>query len=341
MKTVISARTTFIVLSLLTFGLSLASAQTTNTCVSPLDGGYYSKFTIAEFAEYKQTNEAGAVPIGSNSFYFEAAIALASNLTATAAMVTIPNSGPETMNTNDDRHFSYIVATNSFANLTSAFPDGEYAFIISNNTTSISLPEFTILPNAPTLTNYDAAQAIDATKDFTLSWVPFSGGTAQDYIDVQLSGENGVVFKSGELLCPISLDGTASSVLIPANTLVSNQTYEVEIDFVKVLLLDTNSIPGDALLAGTEAVTLTSVSTSAAQVAALTLSNAALVPGGGIQFDLATTPGVTYTVQFNENLSNPLGWTSLLTTDAVATSLSFTNPPPAGTNAGFYRAFHN
>jgi hypothetical protein len=342
MKAIIPFRTTLVVLTLFTFGLSLASGQTSNTCVSPLDAGGYSKFTIAEFAEYKQTNAAGAVPYGSNSFYFEAVVALATNLAATNATVTIPSSGPQTMNTNDDRHFSYIVATNNFTNLVSAFPDGEYEFIVSNITAQISLPEFTTLPNAPTLTSYTAAQSIDATKDFTLNWVPFSSGTTRDYIDVQLTGQSGTVFKSGQYLCPVSLDGTATSVLIPANTLETNQIYSAEIDFVKVLLLDTNSTPGIGLLAGTEAVTLTFVSTSTtAQIPPPVLGNAALLPGGGIQFDLVTTPGVTYTVQFSSDLSNPAAWSSLLVTDAVSTSVTFSNGPPAGTNTGFYRAFHN
>jgi len=342
LKTIKPVRAAACVLSLFTFGLSLASGQTSNTCVSPLDAGDYSKYSIIEFAEYSQTNADDAFPIGTNSFYFEAAIGLATNLTASAATVTIPNSGLQTMKMLDSRHFYFTARTNSFANLTSAFADGDYAFIISNSSTSVLLPEgTTTLPNAPTLTNYAATQAINATNDFTLSWVPFSGGGPQDYIDVQLVDQFGdTVFKSGEFGCPVSLDGTASSVLIPANTLATNQTYYTEIEFVKVLLLNTNS-PGVALLAGTEAVTLTSISTAAGQVSAPVLSNAAVLPGGGIRFDLATTPGVTYTIQFNQDLSNPTGWTPLLTTDAVATSLAFTNPPPAGTNGGYYRAFHN
>jgi hypothetical protein len=95
-------------------------------------------------------------------------------------------------------------------------------------------------------------------------------------------------------------------------------------------------MPGDALLVGTEAVTITSVSTSPGQITPLVLANAALLPGGGIQFDLATTPGVTYSIQFNENLSDPAGWTSLIVTNAASSSVTFTNTPPTS-NAGFYR----
>jgi len=306
MKAVMSFRAATYVLSLLSFGLSLASGQTSNTCVSPLDSDNYSKFTIVEFAEYTQTNADGAFPIDSNSFAFEAVISLATNMTATAATVSIPDIGPQMMRTTDFRTFSYFVITNSFSNLAAAYPGGDYTFIISNNQTLVTWPEGATLPNAPTLTNYAATQTIDATKDFTLSWVPFSGGSPQDYIDVQLSDQFGEkVFKSGEFECPDSLDGTASSVLIPANTLVTNQTYDTEIDFIKVYLLNTNS-PPVALLAGTEAVTLTSVSTSAAGVAPLILSNAALVPGGGIQFDLATTPGVT--TLFNSTIISAIPW---------------------------------
>jgi hypothetical protein len=343
MKAFKSAKAAAGVLVLFAFGSGLARAQAGNNCVSPLDGGLYSKYTVVEFAEFSQTNADSPVPYGSNSFYFEAAIGLSTNMTATAAMVTIPNSGPETMRMTDSSHFLYVAATNNFANLASAFPSGsDYSFIISNNTTPILLPAFTNLPNAPTLANYAAAQAIDPAQDFTLSWVPFSGGRTQDYIDVELiSQTSGTVFKSGEFGCPISLDGTASSVIIPANTLVTNEIYDAEITFVKVLLLDTNSVPGDAFLAGTEVVTLTTVSTSPAQVSPLVLSNPAWLPGGGIRFDLATTPGVTYSVQFTEDLSDPTGWSTVLVSNAAGTSISFTNNSPSGTNAGFYRASQN
>jgi hypothetical protein len=90
-------------------------------------------------------------------------------------------------------------------------------------------------------------------------------------------------------------------------------------------------------------LTLASIATtgSAASNPPLVLSNAALLPGRGVSFDFPTAPGVTYTIQFNPDLSNPSGWTPLLISNAIATSLAFTNPPPAGANPGFYRAFHN
>lgn len=75
--------------------------------------------------------------------------------------------------------------------------------------------------------------------------------------------------------------------------------------------------------------------------AALVLMNSTMLPGGQFRFDLATQPGHAYTIEFNEGLSNAAGWTPLFTTNASAYLLSFTNMPPVGTSAGFYRAIVN
>jgi hypothetical protein len=347
MKTVIPAKAVFFVAGfcLATFGLGVAPAQTivgsTTNCTSPLNSDFYSKFSVVEAAVYVQTNADGPFLNGSNAFEFAATIALSTNLTASAAVVTVPGQGPSPMRMTDSRHFVLNAVTNAFSNLSSAFPGGDYQFAIFGNTISVPLPAGSSLPNAPGLSGYAADQSIDAAKDFTLSWNPFSGGTARDFISIDLADElSGSNFQSEPFGCPGALDGTESSILIPANTLASNTTYRAEITFVKVLTFDTNSIPGDALLAGTEADTEATISTGPGlgATSAPVLTNAAWLPGRGVRFDLTTTPGLTYTVQFNQDLNNPTGWTPLLTTDAVASLVPFTNSPPSGTTAGYYRA---
>jgi hypothetical protein len=69
--------------------------------------------------------------------------------------------------------------------------------------------------------------------------------------------------------------------------------------------------------------------------------NPMVLSGGNFRFDLSTLSNCTYTVQYNEDLKNPAGWTALLTTNATASFLSFTNMPPLGSKARFYRAYHN
>jgi hypothetical protein len=346
MKTVILARATTIVLSLLTLGLGLARAQITmNTCTNALSSGVFSRFSIIEVASYTQTNASGAFAAVTNAFDFEAVVDLATNLTGESATLTVPGKSAQPMFSFISGEFLFFGETNTAAELTSAYPDGGYAFDItyatSNKITTITVPSGGTLPNAPSLSNYAAAQAIDASADFTLSWVPFSDGGSKDYILVDVNTQSGgLVFQSDSFGCPSALDGTATSILIPANTLVSNQTYKAEIIFINVLYVNTNSTAKVALLSGAETVNETTISTGAgtATTSTLVLTNAAWLSGGAVRFDLATTPGQIYEVQFNEDLSNPSAWSTLLVTDAVSTLLPFTNTPPAGVNAGFYRA---
>jgi len=75
--------------------------------------------------------------------------------------------------------------------------------------------------------------------------------------------------------------------------------------------------------------------------AALTLINAAVLPTGQLRFDLPTEPGYTYTIQFNQDVSNPAGWAPIFSTNATSALLSYTNIPTAGQPAGFFRATHN
>ncbi len=346
MKTAIPARALPCVIAfcLVIFGQGNAPAQTTDTCVSPLNADFFSKYEVIEGAAYVETNAAGTVLSGSNAFAFAAEIILSTNLSASSAVVMLPGQGPTLMKMTDSRHFILGGATNSFTNLTSAFPDGAYEFVVLDNNIEVTLPPGSALPNPPALASYSADQSIDATKNFTLSWNPFNTGGVLDFISVsvtaELTGSN--AFKSQPFGCPGALDGTAASILIPSNTLASNTTYRAEIDFIKVYTFDTNSIPGDALLAGTEADTQATIATGPVLQAAslLVLTNAASLSGGGVRFDLTTTPGVTYTVQFNKDLNNPAGWMPLLVTNAVANLVPFTNGPPVGAAAGYYRAVH-
>jgi hypothetical protein len=345
MKTIISNRGILAVICfcLLEFGQLTAMTQTSNSCVSPLNADFVTKYEIIEAAVYTETNSSGPVPASINSYGFDAIIKLATNLdgTATTAVVTLPGGQPMLMKTQGPTEFIVGAATNAFTNITSSFPNGTYQFLIFNDTISVTLPADAALPNAPALSNYAAAQSIDAGKDFALSWEPFITGGAVDFINVTLVSEtNGAtVFSSDSFGCPGALDGNATSILIPANTMASNTTYRVGIEFVKVYTFDTNSVPNSALLAGTEAETSAIISTASATVAASApvLGNAALLPGGSVRFDVTTTPGLAYTVQFNTNLANPLGWTPLLTNTATGAVLTFTNSPSTGGAAGFYR----
>jgi hypothetical protein len=317
----------------LNFGLGVAQSQT--KCVSPLNDTNYSRYIISEYAEYVQTNAAGPILSGSNAFFFRATVTLKTNLSASDASLTVPGQSSQIMTGTNSGHFSVTVVTNSFSNLSAAYPAGDYIFTISNETTTVDLPEGFAIPNAPGLAAYASAQSINSAQDYTLTWNAFDGGVAKDFISVDIVGDSGSVFDSPDYGCPGALNGTSNSILIPANTLASSTAYRAVIVFTKVLTLDTNTTPSVALEAGTQAETTTSIATAAGG-SDLGFTNLTALPGGSIQFDLTTTPGQTYEIQFNSVLSNPAGWTPLLVTNASTNMVTFTNSPPSG--LGFYRA---
>jgi hypothetical protein len=69
--------------------------------------------------------------------------------------------------------------------------------------------------------------------------------------------------------------------------------------------------------------------------------NPALLPSGQFRFDLPTEPGYTYAIQSKTSLTDPGGWTTLLSNKVTTALLSFTNTPPASAKSAFYRASHN
>jgi hypothetical protein len=316
----------------LCFGPGAAQAQ---TCNAPLSDVHYTKYTVAEAGIYYETNATGPVIAASNAYIFAATVNLKTNYTSTFATLAVPDQGPQPMKDENSRIFTVEADATNFAELNAAYPGGYYSFVVSNDYTTVPFPTNAVLPNAPTLSDYVGDQSINPAQNFTLRWNAFSSGQTKDVIDVNVAQESGgSVFQTPAFGCPGGLDGTATSVIIPANTLASNQTYRAEITFVDVLTLDTNSTPFVALLAGTEAETYATIATSAA-ISGPVLTNFLGLADGSVRFDLATMPGVTYTIQYNSTLNNPAGWTPLLTTDALGNSVSFTNRPSS--LDGFYR----
>lgn len=132
--------------------------------------------------------------------------------------------------------FSYAAA--HLLDLNVNYPNGTYTvdIITTHNGTiqqTLTLNGDTY-PNVPRVSNFGAAQAITAAASFNLTWDAFTGGTASDFIQVSVLDDNGnELWSSGS---PGSgLDGTATQVTIPANTLVAGTRYQAEIMFAKIV----------------------------------------------------------------------------------------------------------
>lgn len=112
--------------------------------------------------------------------------------------------------------------------------------------TTLSLPA-DAYPNAPHITDFTAAQTLNPAANFTLTWDAFAGGAADDLITLFIFDGNNQVFHTDAIPLPTSsphLDGTATSFVLPKNTLLANKTYNAQLWFTNFTSIDTTSFPG-------------------------------------------------------------------------------------------------
>jgi hypothetical protein len=157
----------------------------------------------------------------------------------------------------------------SLSDLNTAFPNGNYGVAMTtahdgNRNVTLSLTGDSY-PNTPTFQNFGTLETVNPSAAFTLSWSAFSGGTANDYIQVRIvDTDNNEVFKTPALGVAGALSGTTTSVIIPANTLAPESLFTAKLTFIKVITRDTTSYSGVIGLAGYYKSTEASLSTTAA-----------------------------------------------------------------------------
>ena len=85
-------------------------------------------------------------------------------------------------------------------------------------------------PPPPRIANLDAAQSFAAESDFTVQWDPWADGSAADFVQFTVKDNSGaVVFETPFLTQPETLNGLATSALIPAGTLSPAKPYVGEL----------------------------------------------------------------------------------------------------------------
>jgi hypothetical protein len=134
------------------------------------------------------------------------------------------------------------------ADMDRIFPNGAYQFTLhtfhdGDKSVTLTLAPDSY-PNAPTVQNFAATQALDGNLPFILQWGPMAGGTSDDFISVNVEGGFSCLFETPGLEEPGALDGTATSVTIPADSLPPGRTLEGELFFAKIIDNDPMSYPG-------------------------------------------------------------------------------------------------
>ncbi len=303
-----------------------------------------TSFSVGKFYAYQQTSSGPPIVEPSAPYLFSASTLLASNRTASGITLTLPTGAISNLTQNLIAPEDYYLAGFSDTQTTfeSEFPQGNYTFNVqattSNQTLVVTCPLGMQQPNAPHLTNYTAAQAMDPAQTFTLGWDAFSGAGSTDAITVSLTFQGTNVFETGTPGAPGALVGIARTVKIPANTFQPNLTYDGQLSFYRLAFVTNN--PLNVSVAFRASTTQFTVTTTGAAGGPLTLTNTTLL-NGHLSFDILCASGQIFTVLSSPDLALPAAqWSVALTTNSSGTQVRFTDPNPAiGMGpAMFYRA---
>ena len=294
-------------------------------------------FTVGKTYLYDQNSTAAATLDPTSPYTFSAAAAMASNRVATAVTLTLPSSSVSNLTQNTLQHEQYnlFASYTSLGTMNGTWGDATYTFNVYSNavntlTGTANLSSGIVQPSTPHLANYTATQSVDASQPFTLTWDAFSGGTASDFIYVNI----GNIFMTAPPGQPGALNGTVTSIQIPAAALATNSIYPSYVTFYHVLTSSNATYSSIAYRGASTQFTLKTSSGSASGT--LVLTNAAKATGS-FSFDVMSTNGQTFTLECTSNLTS-VTWQTWLTTNSPTGLLRLTDSR-ANTNRNFfYRA---
>jgi len=295
-----------------------------------------TSFLVGKAWEYDQASASAPLLDTNLPYVFEGLTSLASNRTATSATLTLPTGGVSNMLQNilfpSDFYLSEF--NTNLATYNATFPAGSYVFNVYSNAAdqvvTVAMPNYA-QPNAPQVSNWAAAQAINPSLPFTLTWNAFTGGGSTDYVSVVVGNK----FQTSGFGQTNALPGTATSVTIPANTFSANSNYLADLAFYHAVITTNGSY---YTLAYVASVTSFNISTAGSSAAAPVLTNAAW-SGGTFGFNILTSPGQTVTVIYNTSLGSAFSsWPILLTTNSVGSTAHISDPHSATNKTLFYRA---
>lgn len=319
----------------------------TPTTQPPATQGSYSLFKSSSFS---QTPPADPVPTSEDQAFNFGAIVQGPQIgdAPTAGTLTGP-SGTSTALTvipGSSLQLFQFAATES--ELEATAPPGNYTFRFTLGTrpeTSATMALPADNPPIPRIANLEAAQAIKADADFTLSWNAFTGAGPDDYLALSIFDDRGRLrFSAPDPCVPRELPVTATSIVIPAKSFATNSHLTATIVFNKVFYFSTNVV---ANMAGYGAIMRTT------QFPLQTLGGGGVVtppeparlanprqlPDGRPQFEVIGVAGSRHTVQRSPRLGSEANWSTVqaLTLDASGRATAEDSQRPGGVPA-FYRA---
>jgi hypothetical protein len=311
----------------------------------------WGSYSISKSFGFVQTSDADPVPDDreyARSFSASVYAGSTSGGSVTAASFTAPAGNAVTL-LNLFGNFIFSDTAPDQSSLDAMYPAGAYVLRFTRSadperTITMTMPENA--PPIPKIINFLAAQSINAGTDFILQWNGFAGADADDYISLFISDTNGFVFDAPDFCGQRPLPVTATSIVIPANTLGSNRTYNALILYGAKFYFSTNAIPqmqGFGYIVRNLRFTVSTVTSGGTTnpPAAPTISDVRLLPNGNPEFEVTGTVAATYRIERTGSLTNP-SWQTVGTVIVTPVgSMRFEDTQNPKTLPLFYRAVAN
>ena len=269
-------------------------------------GADVSGYSVTKGILFRQTNGGAPVIRSGLPYVFQAMVLPATNLITSARVQwSLADLGLSPITTPNALAFIQRLRTQDALDAT--FPNGSFRIAAQtvndgSHTANLSVSG-NDYPPAPILQNFAGAQSINPAAPFILQWTGFVGGSSSDFVFVQIENSQGRVFATGAH--PDSagaLNGTATSVPIPAQTLQPGKSYVGRILFYRFSTINPTDYPGVLGVGGYFCQTdFTIATTGAGDTTAPVLLGSS--PADGAMNVAVNTPLV---LQFSEQMSRGL-----------------------------------
>ena len=238
--------------------------------------------------------------------------------------------------TSDNKTFDEVQDFTSQSEFEGSYPNGTYGFRIVDPT-GTKTPTLTLTgdayPPAPHLSALPTE--VNAGRDLSLSWDPFTGGTSTDFIQLHIDDDQGnKVFETPDYGKSGALDGTAVSGTIPHDTLLAGHSYSGRLVFQKNSVLDTASYPGALGLASYVSRTNFKLNAAAGGQGSLRLAVVPATTPGSFSLTIGGTPSQKVRIEGSIDLKQ---WADL-GTNALSATGDFRFSEPESFTHRFYRA---
>lgn len=226
-------------------------------------------YAVAKGRLFEQTVPGFATPMATGFAFHASALGVESN-SFLEVTCTRPGQPPIALvqASPDGLGWSSDVSDVSSNALDAAYPNGVYTQSITTANSGILTGALLVVgtnyPPAPVIANFTAAQSLVASTNFVLSWLPFTGGTTQDLILVEIRDSVGDVwFATPAFYETNAIRGAATAVTIPGNTLSPAAAYQAQLMFIRANAPASPVIPDAVGLGGTIALTRFAMATLA------------------------------------------------------------------------------